>query len=339
MPAHTTDPWAIRPSQFPERGTEEEKLGFCLRYALLAPSSHNSQPWRFRFAGRQVDLYADRVRALPVVDPEDRELSISCGAALYNLRLAMRHFGMRSEVELLPAGDADLLARVTLAGMTEEMPEEALMFDVITLRHTNRNPFEGRAVPETLLADLEAAARAEGAWLSILRTENSRHAVADLIAEADRKQMEDPRFRRELAAWIHPRRSDSHDGITPGGPVDAVLLPLTTLVIRTFDLGRGQAARDRHLASGSPVLAILGTESESVQDWLAAGQAMQRVLLRARADGVWASFLNQPIEVRELRPWLGDLTGNKGYVQLLLRMGYGPPAAPTPRRPLEQVMA
>src|SRR3712207_8375749 len=102
--------------------------------------------------------------------------------------------------------------------------------------------------------------------------------------------------------------------------------------IRTFDTGRGQAAKDRQLAEGSPVLAILGTGGDAPPKWLAAGQALARVLLGARTEGVWASFLNQPIEVPELRPRLRDAIGQSGFPQLLLRMGYGPEVRPTPRR-------
>ncbi len=107
-------------------------------------------------------------------------------------------------------------------------------------------------------------------------------------------------------------------------------------VIRTFDTGKGQAAKDSQLAEGSPVLAVLGTEDDTPPEWLAAGQALARVLLRARAEGVWASFLNQPIEVPELRPRLRDAIGQSGFPQLLLRMGYGPEVRPTPRRPAEE---
>ena len=87
------DAWEISPDEFPESGTPAENLTFLLRYAVLAPSSHNSQPWLFRVRESYVDLYADRARALPVVDPEDRDLLISCGAALFELCIAMRHFG------------------------------------------------------------------------------------------------------------------------------------------------------------------------------------------------------------------------------------------------------
>src|SRR5215204_5849075 len=111
------------------------------------------------------------------------------------------------------------------------------------------------------------------------------------------------------------------------------------LVIRSFDLGKGQAARDRDLAEGSPLLVVFGTVSDGPAAWLATGQALQRVLLCARAAGVWSSFLNQPIEVTELRPRVADAIGRRGkHPQLLVRFGYGPSIKPEPRRPVAEVL-
>jgi hypothetical protein len=194
-------------------------------------------------------------------------------------------------------------------------------------------------VPESLLVDLQTAVRIEGASLEIIRGENRRNALADLVAEGDRSQMSNKSFRRELAAWIRSNRSSTRDGI-PGygfGFTDLISVG-GPFVIRTFDLGGFQAARDRELADGSPVLALISTEADTVRDWMAAGQALARMLLRARADNVWVSFLNQPIEVESLRPRVREALNTTGYPQLILRLGYGPDVRPTPRRPVSEVL-
>jgi len=334
------EPWHVSEDHYPAAGEPEEKLRFMLNYAVLAPSGHNTQPWLFEVEGGEVKLYADRTRGLPVVDPEDRALIISCGAALFHLRVAMRHFGYDDEVELLPdPDDPDLLACVRLGPNHGETEEERSLFKAIPERRSNRRPFEDRPVPERLLSALQAAASKEGTWLHLVEDEDAKHAVAELIAEGDRIQLSDKRFRRELASWVHPNRTKSHDGV-PGyafgfGDLMSLAGPF---VIRTFDTGEGQAAKDRQLAEGSPVLAVLGTEGDTAAEWLAAGQALARVLLRARAEGIWVSFLNQPIEVPELRPRLRTAIRQSGFPQLLLRMGYGPEVRPTPRRPVEEAL-
>jgi len=110
----TADPWSISAEDFPANGTMAEKWKFFLRYAVLAPSSHNSQPWLFRLRNDTLELRADRRRACRVKDPNDRELVMSCGCALFHLRCAMRHFGYLGTVEIFPDRDPDLVARVSL---------------------------------------------------------------------------------------------------------------------------------------------------------------------------------------------------------------------------------
>ena len=334
------DAWNIQDADFPEAASVRDQLHFLLTYATLAPSTHNTQPWLFAVEGEAVEVHADRTRRLPIADPEDRELTISCGAALLNLRLALRHFGYTNLVETFPnPGNPDLLARLHVEPRGAADTRERLLFEAIPRRHTNRQHFEDRAVPPALLTELRAEAAGQGAWLHVVEGESARSAVADLIAGGEMVLWEDQRYRHELAAWLQPNRSHQRDGI-PGyaegmGDLASLLEPL---VVRTFDTGRGVAAKDSEVAAGSPVLAVLGTDADSPADWLAAGQALERVLLRARAAGVWASFLNQPIEVSELRPRLSETIGRTGFPQLLLRLGYRPDVKPTPRRLVRDVL-
>lgn len=198
-------------------------------------------------------------------------------------------------------GDEDLLARVALEQGEPPSDDEDELFHTIPERRSNRRAFEDRELPVDLTERLVAEARDEGVSLCVSGEE--RAAVAGLIAEGDRIQMADTRFRRELAAWIHPNRSRTRDGMRGYAfGFGELMSHAGPLAIRSFDLGGGQAARDRELAERSPLLAVLLTESDDPAAWLATGQALQRVLLRARAAGVWSSFMNQPIGVAELRP-------------------------------------
>jgi hypothetical protein len=165
--------------------------------------------------------------------------------------------------------------------------------------------------------------------------ENDRRGiVADLVADGDAAQWDDPRWRRELAAWMHPRRAG--DGLS----LPWLAVPVAQLVVRSFDMGGGVAAKDRELADASPLLAVIGTDGDTPADWLAAGQALQRALLTAAAAGLQASYLNQPIQVTALRPRLAELCRTAGSPQLLLRFGYPEEDLPAaPRRPLADLLA
>ncbi|HKI71934.1 MAG TPA: hypothetical protein VKA81_06125 [Verrucomicrobiae bacterium] len=208
------DAWNVSADDFPADGTSEEKLWFLVRYAILAPSTHNTQPWKFRIHGNVVELHTDFTRALPASDPENRELIMSCGAALFHLRTAIRYFGYACEVEFFPeVADATWLARVHLGFKCDTTAEDVLLFNAIPKRRTNRQAFLPEPLPDALIAVLSSNAQEERAWLQIIEGEEARYATADLVAEADRVQWADKQFRRELAGWLHLGGSDSRDGI------------------------------------------------------------------------------------------------------------------------------
>lgn len=335
------NPWSVNEQAYPYQGDKKDQLRFLLNYAVLAPSGHNTQPWLFRVVEDQVELWADRRRALPVVDPHDRELVMSCGAALFHLRAALRHFGYRPEVHLLPEPHSpDLLARVASGAEVSATYNDERMFTAIKRRRTNRAPFTPGPLPEAEIEHLRAAAEDEEARVHVLQAEAPKNALADLIAEGDRRQARDPSFRRELAAWLHNNRSSSRDGI-PGAAFGFgdLLSYAGPFVIRTFDWGEGQAAKDRQLAEGSPALLVLTTEKDTPRAWMQAGQALGHLLLQAQAYDLQASYLNQPVEVTALRPKVQRLLKTSRHPQLILRVGYPTKtAAPTPRRPTRAVL-
>jgi len=309
------------------------QLQALVQAATLAPSSHNTQPWLFRLEGTVIELLADRTRALPVNDPDDRELTISCGCALFNLRVAAAAAGLQAQVAPWPGEtDADLLARVHLSPSGAQQADAALQA-AMSERRTYRERFAATAVDPTALRSLADAVHGEAATLAVLDTAEQRLGAAALAAEGDAVQWANPSWRRELAAWMHPRRRG--DGLT----LPALAIPVAQMVVRTFDMGHGVAAKDHQLADESPVLAVLSTEGDSPCDWLAAGQALQRLLLLGVQLGLQASYLNQPVQVAALRPKLQQLTGRPGYAQLLLRIGTPTQLKPaTPRRPLADVL-
>lgn len=306
-----------------------------LEAALRAPSSHNTQPWRFRVDDGTVHLYADRTRGLAVNDPHDRELAISCGCALLHLRVAAAANGLTALVRLLPdPSDDDLLASVSFAPVGDTPDPDASLAQHIDHRHTYRKRFEPRQIPESVLDGLIEAAQSEGATLYLLSTEDLRHQVAELIAEGGAAHWANPSWRRELASWMHPEREG--DGIT----IPWLTGPLTQFAVRTFDMGDGEGAKDRQIADESPVLAVLYTADDTQLEWVKAGQALGRVLLQACGHHVQASFLNQPVQLPQLRPQLHELLGQLGFAQMVIRFGYVDGRLPvTPRRQLHEVMA
>lgn len=193
-------------------------LGVLVEQAVLAPSSHNTQPWRFRVESGAIHLYADRLRALPVNDPDDRELTISCGCALMNLRVAAARERLATSIRLLPdSSDADLLASVDVEPLPADaaIAAEDALFPGIELRRTYRQRFLPTPVAPAALEAMIDAAQTEGAELRFIRAEPLHSQLAALVAEGDACLWDDRRWRRELALWMHPARSG--DGLAVPG--------------------------------------------------------------------------------------------------------------------------
>lgn len=310
--------------------------------ARLAPSTHNTQPWSFLVVEDEdaVEIVADRRRALRAIDPEGRELVASCGAALHHVCVALRHEGREPMVHRHVLGtDARVIARVAAGQAVVPTAQDEALYGAIDRRHTVRGPFEDRAVPRELLEELRDLAAEHGTRMQLIESHAVRELVADLVGEATRAQWHDRAYRRELAGWLRSNADRRRDGL-PGhvfGWNDAVSM-LAPLAIRARDMGASQASGARAAALTAPHLVMFETARDAPNDWLAAGEALSAVLLRASLDGVVASFLDQPIQLAAFRPRLVALTGAEGHPQLLLRLGYAAPARPTPRRALPETL-
>jgi hypothetical protein len=334
------NPWTVQASEFPREACTMDKLRFVLNYAITAPSSHNTQPWLFRLHGDKVDLIADRTRALPVVDPHDRELTISCGAAIGMLRIALRGFGYESLVELLPnRNEPDLLAIIALGPEHVATATEVKLRDAILRRRTARVRFEHMHPGRQTIATLQQAAAREYVALRFFMSEAQRESLAALIVESDKLQFADPSFRRELASWMHARHGFSRDGMSLSSMgVPDLLTPISALAVRTFDVGNGKAAASAEIVEFTPALAVLATDRDRAEEWLLAGQALAHVLVAATAAGLSTGYLNQPIEIPGLRLRLSEMTAPHSYPQLILRFGYGPSIPPASRRSVDEVV-
>jgi len=324
---------------FPASAGAAERIRFLLQWAVLAPSRHNTQPWIFEIEGDELRIYGDAARSLPAADADGRQLVMSCGAALVNLRLAAAHFGHATSAEILPGHRRDgLLARVRLEERSASTPEAEELFRAIPRRKTNRLPLDGREPPEGLVTALLREARREGVTLRPVE-DHQRRIVADLIAEGDGAAWSSTRFRGEVAGWTRTNRSGRRDGI-PGyalGMSDAAAL-VHPLLVRLQNPARSEADRDRRRALGTRALLVLSTPRDGQAEWLRAGEALQRVLLRATASGLFASYFAQPIESPPLRRRLADVIGDPGAPQIMFRLGYGLEPRPTPRRRVDDVL-
>lgn len=309
-----------------------------------APSIHNTQPWQFRIGPGWLQVLADYSRALPVIDPVGRELVLSVGAALMGARLSLAAAGLQTEVKLGPdeASQPELMATLRVTG-TVAIDEAARRLDAVAHRRSsNRRQFHPGRLPDDLIEGLSRAAEAEGCWLHLVCDTHERDAITTLAQHAERTQEADPEYRSELQAW-----TGNEPGRVDGVPASAIRRrsprsPCRSpgeVPVRDFDsTGSGQLPPPVH-AHDYDTLFLLGTTHERrPHDWLAAGQALYRILLELTAAGAVAGIASQLVEVPGTREAARRRLGLPGPVQIMLRAGYALPTPPTPRRPLHEVV-
>jgi hypothetical protein len=307
-----------------------------LTAATRAPSLHNTQPWTFTVEPQRILVHADPARQLPETDPTGRSLLISCGAALFNLRVAAAHLGTHPRIRLLPdPTDLTLVASVEIDHRHHNGPVGSLdqYFAQVPARRTNRAPFRDRRVPAEVIGRLAEAALMEGALLRITDDPVEIARVTWLVERGQSRDAADPARVSERAAWIGRLPADA-DGV----PTDSLgPRPRGRALFR--DLGSGLAIRREEARfEQTPAVAVLSTEHDRPVDWVRAGQALERVLLEATRAGVSASFLNAPLEHQSLRWLVRSPQMGVGHSQMLIRFGYGSPVPATPRRPLSEVL-
>ncbi|RSM57202.1 nitroreductase [Amycolatopsis sp. WAC 01376] len=310
--------------------TQSPVIMAALEAAVRAPSPHNSQPWIFELAADAIDLVLDEDRILEICDPDGREARLACGAALFNLEVAIAAAGRVADIELAPERDRpSLLARVELGPRHRPSSAERRLAAAVPRRFSNRRPFTEQAVPPAARAAMVQAAQEEGAGLVLLDEHGLLEPVAGLIRRADHIQNQDTAFQAELRDWAKSHGGD--DGVPDfaGGPRSAGgLLP-----VRHFS-----GSKEIRIFEQDPLVAVLTTPSDGSLSQVRAGRAMQRVLLTATDVGMSASFYSQPMEIPSTRGELRALLGGADHPQTVFRLGYGYPGVPTPRRSIAAVV-
>jgi nitroreductase len=323
------DAWWLDPD-----GAPGPMLRACVAAAVAAPSVHNTQPWLFRPRQDGVEVFVDRRRQARVIDPSGREQLMSVGAAVLNLRVAVLAHGRVPVLKLLPHGaSVDLVARLSSGPPVASSSTARVLARAIPQRRTNRWPFRRTPIPVRTVNDLVKAVAAEGAVLRVLG-DTARLTVLGLTRTAEHHWQDDPAYRRELARWTSRRRQG--DGI----PHEAIGPPPNLDVLPLRDLGLGRPVATGHAAEFEPAttVAVLYTERDAPEDWLRAGQALQRALLTATVRGLAATPMTQALEIPRLRSLVSDPVVGL-TAQAVVRFGFPlAPAPATPRRPLADVL-
>jgi hypothetical protein len=307
-----------------------EQVRLVLIAAKAAPSPYDSRPWCLRCTPTAIKLYADTAGEVPAAAPDYRELLLACGAALLNLRVAIRALGVYPAVQQLPdSNQPELLAIVRPQGRGEATPADQRLAEAIARLHTHRHPFGSTTVPVPLLNGLRQAAKIEKAWMATLAPAQLP-ILRTLIGQAEFAQQHDPAFITERPCGSGRDVDSAYEVPLSGRPPPT---PPDESELRDFTTGQARSRAAGNALEPGSLIAVIGSAHDLPLARLQAGQAMQRVLLAATAAGLSASFLSQVVEVPATRRQLREVIGGGLWPQTVLRLGYESPIPPVPSSP------
>jgi hypothetical protein len=314
------------------------QLRELVRYATLAPSSHNTQCWKFRLADHAISILPDLSRRCPVVDPDDHHLYVSLGCAAENLAQTARAQGLSGQIIFDDSGEGAV--QVALE------PAPAIvtpLFEAIPKRQCTRAEYDGKPLSTAELKLLETAGTGDGVRVVLLTERADLETVLDYVVRGNTAQMNNPAFMKELKSWIRfndqeaTRSGDGLSGRTSGNPS----IPRWLGNLLSTLLFRAQPENDkiaRYIRSSAGI-ALFVSDVDDKTHWVEAGRCYERFALQATALGIRNAFINQPVEEASLRPaFAKDLGLGDGRPDLVVRFGRGPEMPPSLRRSLESVI-
>lgn len=355
-------------------GDEPDLRRWALAYAILAPNSHNRQPWLVDLdEPNAITLFVDRERMLPMTDPWFRQILVSQGTFLESLVIALIERGIAPQVQLFPEGefsprevDARPVAyiswtpsaQVTQAQSTRGVPKDPL-FGQLLRRQTAKVAYDTRrAVPAEVLDTLRSAFTDPnigfGATVAIDRVE----ALRQLCLEAAKVEILTPRTVMESVELtrVGPEEIALYrDGISVNDRIPRIANALGAFD-RTKPPAEGTVAYQKTMerfeqhsltAMGFVWLATptakhtvvgMGRRAE-----VNAGRAYMRLQLKATELGLQVHPMSQaPQEFPEMKLHYDKLhtllvgkPATEETVQMFCRVGYCAEQQHTPRRALQ----
>ena len=310
-----------------------------VRYATLAPSSHNTQCWRFHIAETSITIAPDPTRRCPAVDPDDHHLFVSLGCATENLVQAALAMGQHTDARFDATGEGRIA--VSLAATK---PSASALFNAITERQCTRGDYDGQGLAPAELKLLEAAGTGEGVSVRLLTTRPAIENVLEFVVAGNTAQMSDPAFVAELKAWIRFGADEAlrtGDGLFAGASGNPALPRwLGSRMMGLFFTPKSENERYVRQIRNSAGLAVFVSERSDPAHWIEAGRCYERFALQATALGIRNAMLNQPVEVSAIRPqfaaWLGLAPSERP--DLVVRFGRGPAMPLSMRRPVQAVL-
>lgn len=338
--------WRVKENNFPRTKSLEEKIKFLINYTILAPSTHNSQPWLFKIKKNVLEIYADLSRKIQIGDQEGRMLYISLGCALANLEIAAQHFLMNYQIgylkdeNIIPARNALKILRISF---TENKPLNTnlgFLFRAITQRNSNRKGFKNKKIQENDLSEFKSYSQDRELRIDFIEREEIKKEIAEILGRAMGKFMGRADFRKELASWLRHNWTRKKDGMPGNGHNMSLLVSLIApYVLRNINVSKVEAKKAKNRVLNFPLVGIISAKENTPLNWLKTGELFERIALGAKIKGLDSMVMVAIIEDHQSRQKLRKMLQINDIPQFFFGLGYAEKPSPlSPRRGIEEVL-
>lgn len=308
-----------------------------VRCATLAPSSHNTQCWKFAVETQAITILPDLSRRCPAVDPDDHHVFVSLGCAAENLSQAALAHGLQAEARFDSTGEGVHMA------LTPTTSRPSPLFNAIASRQCTRGDYDGQPLSREELALLETAGSSHGVRMLLLTERSVLERVLEYVVQGNTAQLADPAFLKELKSWI---RFNGVDAARTGDGLFSVAsgnLPIPSwlgdLAFDSLFTAKGENDKVVRQIRSSAGIAVFVAAAADKMHWVDVGRCYERFALQATALGIRNALLNQPVEVVAVRSPFAAALGIGGQrPDLVVRFGRGPTMPRSLRRPVQAVL-
>ncbi|TSC78753.1 MAG: nitroreductase [Parcubacteria group bacterium Gr01-1014_33] len=311
--------WNIDIQEFNRQKSDRDRLRFLIKFAILAPSSHNSQPWDFKIINNALFLLRNPARFLPVSDPLNRHVYIALGCAIENFSIAADYFGFPTDIEYFPDEFPDATAKISLVPLPRQSSLHDHLIFSIPERRSNRNPYDNE-LPRNGIIDHFKKYSSHDIYVDFVSDHAKKIAIAEYLIRFREKEFENKEFRKEMAAYKKTNFTASPIGM-PGftmgfGNFLSLIAPFLIKYINVIRFIRTKEIS--LLVDHTPVFGFIGSQGDSKKEWLSVGRILEHILLEAERDGLQTSINALPFEVVELQ----QIMGISHRPQIFFRLGY-----------------
>lgn len=305
----------------------KDKILFLLKYAIRAPSTHNSQPWKFNIRNQECRILYDLSKKLPITDKKGRDFYISLGCCIENIIMAAKAFRVYKSHKIQPNHRKKYIGSVyfNFDHKIRKLDNTSIkLLNTIMLRLNKRGVCDNKAIKPSVIKNLQEISKEyEPAYYIPITDENRKNTIVNLTEKGMRLAYKDPCFRLEMSRWFISNYSNLKEGI----PGYAINLPnlvscVFPTIIKYCNIGRILGFLNKKNMSGAPLMSVIYCKEENYKSWITVGRLAERIMVELQLNNIYSSIYVASIEIGNLAKELKNKLKIKGNPQFVFCSGY-----------------